>query len=91
MQHLFDSCFERLGGYLTIPFKQVLENLPLFRGQSVNLATVLIEAGIESETAKMRSQDAIMEIQGALVLVRILDDTAPFNRVIESLPEKLLS
>jgi hypothetical protein len=30
------SCFERLGGYLTIPFKQVLKNLPLFRGQSVN-------------------------------------------------------
>ena len=27
----FDSCFERLGGYLTILFKQVLKNLPLFR------------------------------------------------------------
>lgn len=30
-----DSCFERLGGYLTIPFKQVLKNLPIFRWQSV--------------------------------------------------------
>lgn len=38
----------------------------------------------------MRSQDVIMEIQGALILVRILDDTAPFDRIITSLPEKLL-
>jgi hypothetical protein len=33
------SCFERLGGYLTIPFKHALKNLPLFRGQSVKDAS----------------------------------------------------
>ncbi|WP_319421632.1 TetR/AcrR family transcriptional regulator [Pleurocapsa sp. FMAR1] len=54
------------------------------------LAQVLIDAKIEPEIAQKRSQDAIGTIQGALILVRILDDTEPFNRVIKSLPEKLL-
>jgi AcrR family transcriptional regulator len=54
------------------------------------LAKVLVEAGIEEEVAKVRSLDAIATIQGALVLVRILDDTEPFERVIEGLVGKLL-
>jgi TetR/AcrR family transcriptional regulator, lmrAB and yxaGH operons repressor len=54
------------------------------------LAQVLIEGGIKPELAQMRSQNAIIQIQGALILVRILDDTAPFERVITSLPEQLL-
>ena len=54
------------------------------------LAQVLIEAGIEPEQAKLRSQDGIIQIQGALVLVRILDDTAPFERVVATLAEQLL-
>ncbi|MBE9048142.1 TetR/AcrR family transcriptional regulator [Pleurocapsales cyanobacterium LEGE 10410] len=53
------------------------------------LEKVLIEAGIEPEQAELRSQAAIMEIQGALILVRILNDTAPFERAIANLPEKL--
>ena len=53
------------------------------------LAQVLIDAGIKPEIAQRRSQDAIAKIQGALILVRILDDTEPFNRVIKSLPELL--
>ena len=53
------------------------------------LAQVLIEAGIEPELAKMRSLDAIMQIQGALILVRILDDTAPFERAIANLSKIL--
>lgn len=54
------------------------------------LAKVLVEAGIEVEVAKVRSLDAIATIQGALVLVRILDDIEPFERVIEGLPGWLL-
>ncbi|MGB3695614.1 MAG: hypothetical protein WA865_01295 [Spirulinaceae cyanobacterium] len=54
------------------------------------LAQVLIDVGIEPEIAKVRSLDAMTKIQGALILVRILDDTEPFNRVIKSLPEMLL-
>lgn len=54
------------------------------------LAEVLIEAGIEPEQAQLRSQEAIIQIQGALILVRILDDTTPFQRVVATLSEKLL-
>ena len=54
------------------------------------LAEVLAEAGIESEAAHQRAETAIMHIQGALVLVRILDDTGPFDRMIQSLPSMLL-
>ncbi len=54
------------------------------------LAQVLIDAGIEAEIARKRSQNAMIEIQGALILVRILDDSEPFDRVIKNLPSKLL-
>ena len=37
----------------------------------------------------MRSLDTIVQIQGALILVRILDDTAPFERVIANLSKIL--
>jgi TetR/AcrR family transcriptional repressor of lmrAB and yxaGH operons len=51
---------------------------------------VLIEAGIEPQLAHERSQDAIIEIQGALILVRILDEPAIFTRIINNMPKKLL-
>ncbi|MGK7950653.1 MAG: TetR/AcrR family transcriptional regulator [Xenococcaceae cyanobacterium] len=55
------------------------------------LARVLIEAGIEPNKAKDRSIEAIMQIQGALVLVRILDDFTIFKKAIEDLPRKLFN
>lgn len=55
------------------------------------LAEVLVEAGIEEEIARIRSEDAIAQIQGALVVVRILDDIEPFERVIQGLVGELLS
>ena len=84
------SCFLAImsfGGAKNLLHNEIKQGLKLWID---TLAKVVIEAGIESEIAEMRSQDAIMEIQGALILVRILDDTAPFDRVIKSLPEKLL-
>ncbi|MGB3654457.1 MAG: TetR/AcrR family transcriptional regulator [Rivularia sp. (in: cyanobacteria)] len=54
------------------------------------LAQVLVDAGIEAEVAQIRSQDAIAIIQGALVLVRILDDIEPFERAVKGLPGRLL-
>ena len=54
------------------------------------LAQVLVEAAIEPEVAQSRAEEAVMLIQGALVLVRGLDDTAPFERVVAHLPERLL-
>ena len=54
------------------------------------LTQVLVEAGIEPEAARFKAQEAVMLIQGALVLVRGLEDTTPFEQVIASLPERLL-
>ncbi|NET07308.1 MAG: TetR/AcrR family transcriptional regulator [Symploca sp. SIO2B6] len=54
------------------------------------LAQVLVEAGIESTIARQRAEDAVIQIQGALVLVRGLDDIAPFKRILANLPENLL-
>ncbi|NER32411.1 MAG: TetR/AcrR family transcriptional regulator, partial [Symploca sp. SIO1C4] len=47
-------------------------------------------AGIESTIARQRAEDAVIQIQGALVLVRGLDDIAPFKRILANLPENLL-
>ena len=54
------------------------------------LAQVLVDAGIEVEVAYMRSIDAIAQIQGALILVRILDDIELFERAVKNLPGRLL-
>ncbi|MEO0824484.1 MAG: TetR/AcrR family transcriptional regulator [Cyanobacteria bacterium J06635_15] len=55
------------------------------------LTQVLIEAGIEPNTARERSENAVMQIQGALVLVRGLEDTSLFDRVMAQLPDQLLA
>ena len=54
------------------------------------IAQVLIAAGIEPQNAKERSQNAIIEIQGALILVRILNKPEIFIKTLEKLPEKLI-
>jgi hypothetical protein len=50
-----------------------------------------VDAGLDAEQARLRAEDAIMQIQGSLVLARGLNDTAPFERVLQRLPEILLS
>jgi len=54
------------------------------------LAQVLVEEGLDVELARQRAEDAIIQIQGALVLSRGLGNTASFERVIKHLPEFLL-
>jgi TetR/AcrR family transcriptional regulator, lmrAB and yxaGH operons repressor len=54
------------------------------------LAHVLEEAGCDAHIARCRAEDAVLRIQGALVLARGLDDTLPFQRLIQSLPDDLL-
>lgn len=56
----------------------------------VAIAQVLIEAGFAPDLARIRAEDAILQIQGALVLSRGLGNTAPFQRILEQLPAKLL-
>ncbi len=54
------------------------------------LSQVLTEVGCNEQTARQRAEDALIQIEGALVLARCLEDTTPFLRTIELLPEKLL-
>lgn len=54
------------------------------------LSQVLVEAGIEPNCARSRAEDAILKIQGSLVLARGLDDTKLFERVLKCLVEDLL-
>ena len=56
-----------------------------------SLAKVLLDAGVAPKPARQRAEDAILQIQGALVLARGLNDTAPFKRVLKRLPEMLLN
>ena len=55
-----------------------------------SLAKVAIEAGVAPKVARSRAEDAVLQIQGALVLTRGLNDTAIFKRVLKRLPEMLL-
>jgi hypothetical protein len=50
------------------------------------LAQVLIDAGLPPEYARHRAEDAILQIQGALILGQGLDETGAFERVIKRLP-----
>ena len=54
------------------------------------LTKVVEETGVEPEQARQRAEDALMLIQGALVLVRVTNDTQPFKRAIAKLPQILL-
>jgi AcrR family transcriptional regulator len=53
------------------------------------LATVLIEAGLDPTEARRRGEDAVIRIQGALVLSRALQDGGPFERLMHDLSDEL--
>ena len=54
------------------------------------LAGVLVEAGFNPAQAYRRAEDAIIQIQGVLVLSRSVNSTTAFERVITALPKTLL-
>jgi len=47
------------------------------------------EAGASGAEARERAEQAIIEIEGSLVLARVLGDRKPFQRVINRLPNAL--
>lgn len=47
------------------------------------------EAGLPAGAARLRAEEAIGRIEGSLVLARVLEDNAPFERAIRALPELL--
>ena len=55
------------------------------------LSKLVVEATACSRAvARRRAEDAVIRIQGALVLARGAGDTKPFRRVIRALPDTLL-
>lgn len=53
------------------------------------IATVLSTAGLNETLANQRAEDALIAIQGALILSRGLGEIAPFQRIIQQLPAQL--
>ena len=54
------------------------------------LSTVVEETGVSKKEARQRAEDVIITIQGALVLVRVTEDTKIFKRAISKIPQILL-
>lgn len=53
------------------------------------LESVLLELDLPAAIAQQRAEDAVMQIQGALVVSRGLQETSLFQRVLEQLPKRL--
>ena len=47
------------------------------------------DSGIAPAMARSRAEEAIVRIEGSLVLARVLGDTAAFERVLKLLPDLL--
>jgi len=54
------------------------------------LAALLAECGVPLHEAQARALDAYIQIEGAMVLARTLDDLEVFRKVVQRLPEALL-
>ena len=54
------------------------------------IATMLRESGLPTRTARERAEDALIRIQGSLVMARAKGDVLPFQRTLKNLPRDLL-
>lgn len=53
------------------------------------MAQVLVEAGLDPIEAREKAEDAVIAIQGALILAQGLDDLTIFHRTLERLPQQM--
>ncbi len=63
----------------------------LYRDWIDAIAQVLLESGMDVVLAEQRGEDAILMIQGALILSQGMNDPAPFQRIMQQLPQKLIT
>jgi TetR/AcrR family transcriptional regulator, lmrAB and yxaGH operons repressor len=54
-----------------------------------SIANVLIAEGLDETLARQRGEDAMISIQGALIVCHGLQDFSLFQRVIQQLPQQL--
>ncbi len=63
----------------------------LFRAWVTAIAAPLLDAGLPKATARARAEDAVLRIEGALVLAGGVGDTEIFGRTLRTLPSTLLA
>ena len=52
-------------------------------------AQIAKESGLGSSVARSKAEEAIVRLEGSLILARVLGDTACFERVLKGLPDLL--
>ena len=62
----------------------------IFRAWIDAIATALRDGGLSKHEAQARAEDAVVRIEGALVLARSLGEPAIFGRTLRALPDDLL-
>jgi hypothetical protein len=55
------------------------------------LATALRDTGLSKSIARRRAEDAVLRIEGALILAGGMDDVSLFSRTLKQLPSELLA
>lgn len=55
------------------------------------LAGALVDAGLSRAVARERAEDAVIRVEGALVLAGAMDDVSKFGRSLEQMPSALLA
>lgn len=85
-----DSCLLgmlAMGGSATLFQKQVRAGI---EGWILALAQVLTKAGLTETEAQQRAEDAVLRIEGALLVARGVGDAGPFRRTLVQLKKNLL-
>ncbi len=72
----------------TLPFRAKIDEL--ITGWIAAMAHVSRDSGFNEATAQQRAEEAVMLIEGALVVSRGRSDAAPFQRMLARLPGLLL-
>ena len=62
----------------------------IFRDWIDAIASALRDSGLADPEAQVRAQDALVRIEGALVLARSLGEPSIFGRTLKALPDDLL-
>jgi AcrR family transcriptional regulator len=55
------------------------------------LAAALMDGGLSKAVARARAEDAVIRVQGALVLAGGMDDVSMFGRALKQMPSDLLA
>jgi len=62
-----------------------------FRGWIAALRDLAVEAGVRGAEAQQRAEDAVIRIEGALIVAGGLGDPAPFKRALRNIEHDLLA